>query len=116
MMLEESRLKELFNGKDDIVKLFSQINAYEFKYKPEALKLYGKEHGVDEGTNIGVMAQELEQNPVTENVVSEDEDTGYKQIEIGKLSAANSAVLSDVCKRLLAIEEKLGINYDKENQ
>ena len=106
-MCNDERLKELF-GSDDIVKLFSQLNAYEFKYTPEALKLYNGTKGVDEGTNYGVMAQELEKNPITENTVVEDEN-GYKNIEVGKLAAADTAGLSDVCKRLIAIEEKLGI-------
>ena len=109
-MCSDERLKELF-GSDDIVKLFSQLNAYEFKYTPEALKLYNGTKGVDEGTNYGVMAQELEKNPITENTVVEDEN-GYKNIEVGKLAAADTAVLADVCKRLLVIEEKLGINKE----
>ena len=110
--VSDKRLKELFN--DDIVKAFADINSYEFKYKPEALRLYGgaeggRSKGVDENTHVGVMAQELEQNPVTASTVTEDEN-GFKNIDTNKLSAANAAVLADVCKRLLAIEEKLGIN------
>lgn len=115
MTCSDERLKELFNGNEDIVKLFSDINAYEFQYTPEALQLYDGTHCVDDGTNIGVMAQELEANPVTENIVSEDPETGYKMLDIGKLAATDAAVLSDVCKRLLAIEQKLGIDYTKEN-
>lgn len=107
--MTDERLKELFNN--DIVKTFSKINAYEFRYTPEALKLYEGSKGVDEGNNIGVIAQELENNPITENTVVEDEN-GYKNIEVGKLAAADTAVLSDVCKRLLIIEEKLGINQE----
>lgn len=107
--MTDERLKELFNN--DIVKTFSKINAYEFKYTPEALKLYEGSKGVDEKTNIGVMAQELENNPITENTVVEDEN-GFKNIEVGKLAAADTAVLSDVCKRLLVIEKKLGINQE----
>ena len=107
-MIGSDRLKELFHGNDDIIKLFSQLNAYEFKYTPEALKLYNGTKGVDKGTNIGVMAQELEANPITQNTVVEDEN-GYKNIEVGKLAAADTAVLADVCKRLLAIEQKLGM-------
>lgn len=107
-MVNNDRLKELFNGSEDIVAAFSKLNAYEFKYTPKALGLYEGTKGVDEGTNIGVMAQELEANPVTQNTVVEDEN-GYKNIEVGKLAAANAAVLSDVCKRLLAIEQKLGM-------
>ena len=109
-IISDCRLKELF-GTDDIVKLFSHINSYEFKYTPKALRLYNGTKGVDEGTNIGVMAQELEENPVTENTVIDDEN-GYKNIETNKLTAASAAVLADVCKRLIAIEEKLGINKE----
>ena len=109
-MIGNDRLKDLF-GSDDIVKLFSQLNAYEFKYTPEALRLYNGTKGVDEGINYGVMAQELEKNPITENTVVEDEN-GYKNIQTDKLAATDAAVLSDVCKRLLVIEEKLGINKE----
>ena len=109
-IISDCRLKELF-GTDDIVKLFSHINSYEFKYTPKALRLYNGTKGVDEGTNIGVMAQELEENPVTENTVIDDEN-GYKNIETNKLAAADTAVLADVCKRLIAIEEKLGISKE----
>lgn len=107
--LSDERLKELFPNSKDIVKTFSDINAYEFNYTPEALRLYEGTCGVDKGTNTGVMAQELEQNPLTENTVIEDENTGYKQIDTNKLTTTNSAVLSDVCKRLIALEQKLGI-------
>ena len=109
-IISDCRLKELF-GTDDIVELFSHINSYEFKYTPKALRLYNGTKGVDEGTNIGVMAQELEENPVTENTVIDDEN-GYKNIETNKLAATEAAVLADVCKRLIAIEEKLGINKE----
>ena len=109
-IISDCRLKELF-GTDDIVELFSHINSYEFKYTPKALRLYNGTKGVDEGTNIGVMAQELEENPVTANMIVEDEN-GYKNIETNKLAATEAAVLADVCKRLITIEEKLGINKE----
>ena len=109
-IISDCRLKELF-GTDDIVELFSHINSYEFKYTPKALRLYNGAKGVDEGTNIGVMAQELEENPVTENTVIDDEN-GYKNIETNKLATTEAAVLADVCKRLIAIEEKLGLSKE----
>lgn len=102
--MKQERMKELFNN--DLVEAFSKINSYEFEYTPEALQLYDGEKGVDDGTNVGVLAQELSENPITENTVVEDEN-GYLNIETNKLTAANSAVLADVCKRLLIIEEKL---------
>ena len=108
----DKRLKEIF-GSDDVVANFAKLNAYEFKYKPEAVKLYKGKYGIDEGTNVGVMAQELEKNPVTENVVTENEN-GHKVLDTRKLTTANSAVLSDVCKRLLNIERILGIETNVE--
>ena len=108
-MCNDERLKELF-GSDDIVKLFSQLNAYEFKYTPEALKLYNGTKGVDEGTNYGVMAQELEKNPITENTVVEDEN-GYKNIQTDKLAAtdASTGLTDGLCRnnadRLAAIDQ-----------
>ena len=107
-IISDERLKELFKSDCDVVECFSKLNAYDFKYKPQALKLYGEEKSVDDGENVGVMAQELESNPITENVVSENEE-GFKEIDTKKLTATNSAVLSDVCKRLLAIEQALGM-------
>lgn len=101
--MERQVLNNIF-GNSDIVELFSHIDAYVFKYKPEAKELFGEEYGVDDGTNVGIMAQELEKNPVTENAVKTDEDTGYKVIETNKLTAANSAVISELCKRVLALE------------
>lgn len=109
----DERLKEIF-GSDDTVANFAKLNSYEFEYKPEALKLYEGKYGIDEGTNVGVMAQELEKNPVTENVVTENEH-GHKVLDTRKLTTANSAVLSDVCKRLINIERILGIEYNDEN-
>lgn len=102
MELKQQRMKELF----DVVECFSKINAYDFTYKPKALMLYGEKEGVDEGENVGVLAQELASNPITENTVVEDEN-GTLQIETNKLTAAEAAVLSDVCKRLLALEEEV---------
>lgn len=110
-ILSDERIKEIF-GKDDIVANFAKLNAYEFKYKPEALRLYDGKMGVDEGTNVGVMAQELEDNPVTENIVTENEN-GHKVLDEKKLTATNSAVLSDVCKRLINIEKILGIQNEE---
>lgn len=106
--MNEELLRNVFGNNEDLIKEFAKIDAYRFKYTPEAQEMYGEERGVDNKDNVGVMAQELEENPVTSSVVSEDEN-GYKMLDTRKLAAADTAVLSDVCKRLLAIEEKLGM-------
>lgn len=96
--------KSVFN--DDIIDLFSKINAYDFSYTDKAKDLYLGNKGVDNDEHVGVMAQELQQNPITDSTVAKDEN-GYLSIDTKELTMADTAVLSDVCKRLLQIEERL---------
>lgn len=96
--------KSVFN--DDIIDLFSKINAYDFAYTDKAKDLYLGNKGVDNDEHVGVMAQELQQNPITDSTVEKDEN-GYLSIDTKELTMADTAVLSDVCKRLLQIEERL---------
>ena len=98
--MDNNKIEKLF-GKD-LVDTFARINSYSFNYTDEAQA----EYGVDAKTNIGVMAQELETNPVTENTVITD-DNGTKHLVTEKLAAVDTAVLAEVCKRLVAIEARL---------
>lgn len=101
---EQLKNKSVFN--DDIIDLFSKINAYDFAYTDKAKDLYLGNKGVDNDEHVGVMAQELQQNPITDSTVAKDEN-GYLSIDTKELTMADTAVLSDVCKRLLQIEERL---------
>lgn len=101
---EQLKNKSVFN--DDIIDLFSKINAYDFAYTDKAKDLYLGNKGVDNDEHVGVMAQELQQNPITDSTVAKDEN-GYLSIDTKELTAADTAVLSDVCKRLLQVEERL---------
>ena len=101
---EQLKNKSVFN--DDIIDLFSKINAYDFAYTDKAKDLYLGNKGVDNDEHVGVMAQELQQNPITDSTVVKDEN-GYLSIDTKELTMADTAVLSDVCKRLLQIEERL---------
>lgn len=101
---EQLKNKSVFN--DDIIDLFSKINAYDFAYTDKAKDLYLGNKGVDNDEHVGVMAQELQQNPITDSTVTKDEN-GYLSIDTKELTMADTAVLSDVCKRLLQIEERL---------
>lgn len=101
---EQLKNKSVFN--DDIIDLFSKINAYDFAYTDKAKDLYLGNKGVDNDEHVGVMAQELQQNPITDSTVEKDEN-GYLSIDTKELTMADTAVLSDVCKRLLQIEERL---------
>ena len=101
---EQLKNKSVFN--DDIIDLFSKINAYDFAYTDKAKDLYLGNKGVDNDEHVGVMAQELQQNPITDSTVEKDEN-GYLSIDTKELTMADTAVLSDVCKRLLQVEERL---------
>lgn len=101
---EQLKNKSVFN--DDIIDLFSKINAYDFAYTDKAKDLYLGNKGVDNDEHVGVMAQELQQNPITDSAVAKDEN-GYLSIDTKELTMADTAVLSDVCKRLLQVEERL---------
>ena len=101
---EQLKHRSVFN--DDIIDLFSKINAYDFAYTDKAKDLYLGNKGVDNDEHVGVMAQELQQNPITDSTVAKDEN-GYLSIDTKELTMADTAVLSDVCKRLLQVEERL---------
>lgn len=108
-MASDERLKNIFGDNEDIIKLFSKINAIEFKYNDKAHDIPGgEEKGIDEDLHLGIKAQDLEKNPLTASAVSEDE-SGNKIVDTKELTMANSAVLSEICKRLEAIEKVLDI-------
>ena len=109
MQSSDERLKNIFGENEDIIKIFSKINAIEFKYNDKAHDIPGgEEKGIDEDLHLGIKAQDLEKSPLTASAVSEDEN-GNKIVDTKELTMANSAVLSEICKRLEAIEKVLDI-------
>ena len=105
----DERLKNIFGDNEDIIKIFSKIDAIQFTYNDKAKEVHpGEENGVDDDLHLGVKAQDLEKNPLTASAVSEDA-SGYKQVNTSELTMANSAVISELCKRLEIIEKVLGI-------
>lgn len=109
MQSSDERLKNIFGENEDIIKLFSKINAIEFKYNDKAHDIPGgEEKGIDEDLHLGIKAQDLEKSPLTASAVSEDE-SGNKIVDTKELTMTNSAVLSEICKRLEAIEKVLDI-------
>ncbi len=88
-----------------LVDEFSKINAYLFKYKPEVQKEYNDTMGVDDETHVGVIAQELLNNPITESVVETDGE--YLDIDTAKLCTVLTAVCSDLAKEIVEIKQRL---------
>ena len=105
----DERLKRIFGDNEDAIRAFSKLKSIQFTYTDEAKKIHpGEENGVDNDLHYGIKAQDLEKNPFTAAVVSKDPE-GYKQIDPSELTAANTAVIAEICKRLLIIEKILGI-------
>ena len=60
--------------------------------------------GIDDKPHVGVMAQELEQNPVTAGTVHDN--NGVKTVDTRQLTLANTATLADIAREV----EKLKAN------
>lgn len=90
----------------DIVEDFAKIDAYLFKYKPEAQAQLPE--NTDDKEHVGVMAQELVQTDSTKDTVDVDPETGYMTLDIPSLVMTLTATCAELSKRVLALEEKLG--------
>ena len=105
----DERLKRIFGDNEDAINAFAKLDSLKFEYTDKAKEVHpGEENGVDDDQHYGIKAQDLEKNPFTAAVVSEDPN-GYKQIDPAELTSANTAVIAEICKRLLIIEKVLGI-------
>lgn len=106
----DERLKRIFGDNEDAIKCFANINAIKFTYNDKAHDIPGSEDkGVDNDPHYGVKAQELAENPLTESTVSKDPISEYLQVDTKELTMANTAIISEICKRILIIEKVLGI-------
>jgi len=79
---------------DEMIENFAKIRTLDFNYKG------------DDQEHIGVSAQNLETNPITEGAVVTMDD-GTKAVDTRHLTTANTAVLSEVCKKLVEIQKQL---------
>lgn len=106
----DERLKNIFGDNEDAIKCFAKINAIKFTYNDKAKDIPGgKDKGIDDDVHYGVKAQEIAENPLTASAVSKDPISDYLQIDVKELTTANTAIISEICKRLLIIEKVLGI-------
>lgn len=105
ILSSDEELKKIYgdNLADSLVENFAKISAIDFSYTDEAKKEYGGENAVDDDEHIGVKAQELEENPATKGVVKTDEN-GNREVDTRHLTAANTAVLSELARRVLTLE------------
>lgn len=95
-------LREIYPNIDDrIIEDFAKLSTIDFTYKPEAQT----EYGVNDKEHIGVIAQELKENPATEAVI---DDSGKDLlVDAGQLALTDTAVIAELCRRVLALEEQI---------
>ena len=103
----KEKLERLFGG-DGAIDAFSKIDAYVYNYKPEVQSKYTGEKGVDGETHFGPIAQDLAKNPVTSGTVHRDEESGYLTVDTRQLTLTNTAMISQLARKVADLEEKLG--------
>ena len=89
---------------DKIIDNFAKISAISFEYNDEAKSKYGQEKAVDDNQHIGVIAQELESNPITEGAVKTNEN-GDLEVDTRHLTFTDTAAIGELSRRVLALEE-----------
>lgn len=103
----DERLKDIEDTFEsfNLIDAIANLNAYDFTYKEEAQEMCDPTDSIDSDEHIGVMAQELKENPITESVVKDI--GGYLAIDTKELTTLNTAVISAICKKLQEIESKI---------
>ena len=76
------------------------VHNYEYTYKPEAQQL---DPSIDpDEKHIGPMAQDLEKvNPAT---VVEDKETGYKEVDTGRLALMNAGAIAELARAVKELQ------------
>ena len=91
---------------DKIIDNFAKISAISFEYNDEAKSKYGQEKAVDDNQHIGVIAQELEANPITEGAVKTNEN-GDLEVDTRHLTFTDTAAIGELSRRVLALEKAI---------
>lgn len=102
----KEKIEHLFQN-DNAIKAFSDIDAYVYKYNQKAQDTYAGEKGVDDSTHFGPIAQDLAKNPVTSGAVHRDE-SGYLTVDTRQLALTNTAMISQLARKIEELDEKLG--------
>lgn len=104
--LSDERMKEIVddaqNRYGSLSKMIEGIDNYVYEYTDEAKEAYpgeadGKEH-------VGIIAQELESNPVTAGSVVTDEND-IKHVDTKELTLEQMAIIADMARRISTLEE-----------
>ena len=102
----DEHLKENIEEAGGIIPMMAQIDSYLYNYKPEAQEEYAGTGMVNNDNNLGVMAQELQENPLTAPAVKTDEK-GNLALDTGRLTSINTAMIAELCKKVMELEEQM---------
>ena len=102
----KEKIERLFQN-DNAIKAFSDIDAYVYKYNQKAQDTYAGEKGVDDEIHFGPIAQDLAKNPVTSGAVHRDE-SGYLTVDTRQLTLTNTAMISQLARKIEELEERIG--------
>ena len=106
MTVSDERLKDIF-GEETPIDCFAKIHSYEFKYTPQAQEIMQGKNHVDDKEHLGVMAQELLENPATSACVIKDTD-GFLKVDTAQLTMANTATIAELARKVQKLEEMIG--------
>jgi len=102
----DENLKEDIEDAGGIIPMMAQIDSYLYKYKPEAQEEYAGTGMMNDDNNLGVMAQELQENPLTAPAVKTDEK-GNLALDTGRLTSINTAMIAELCKKVMELEGQM---------
>jgi hypothetical protein len=89
---DENAKTDIKDGYGILKAVTDKVGPITFKYKPGL----GQDPSVD---RVGVTAQSLEKTPLA-GAVSEDPATGLKKVDVGQLTAGNTAMISELSKKV----------------
>ena len=98
----DERLKEVY-GEDMPVECFRNIRGYTFEYTPQAQAIGAG----DRNQHYGVMAQNLEENPLTRQAVNIDSATGFKTVDTNELTTINTAALGSMAREITELKAQV---------
>lgn len=95
----------------DLTKIFGEIDTFLYRYKEgvqnEKTSTGGTNNELgktDDKNHVGIMAQELRDNPLTKDCVIEDEN-GHLEVDTNRLTLTIAGVLAQLCKKVEELEK-----------
>ncbi len=89
---------------DDLLKAYRNLDSVIFSYNEEGQEL---DPTVGDETRSGVIAQQVEKEPLLAAAVKTDPDTGYKMLDMRQVAASNMAAIAEISKQLKVMEEQI---------